>query len=599
MKTNKSPGLDGLTVEFYRTFWDIISELLIDSYNEAFRDGSLSDSRNFVLMSLIFKKNDRSDIKNYRPISLANIDYKILAFVLANRLQNVLSKLISHDQTGYVKGRFIGFNIRKTLDIINYLEKHNKTGLLLLLNFEKAFDTIEWDFILKTLDHYKFGEEFIRWIMLLYSSPSAIFKNNGWLSGKISLHRGIRQGCPVSALLFILVVEVLADILKTSSIEGIMSTNAEKELTLCQYADDMAVFLKDEEHLSKVLDIVNEFGTLAGPMLNKNKTEGIWLGNRTTHNISKGGSIKWPINPVRYLGIYIGKDKEACIDLNWWSKLREAEKTLNSWKRRNLTLFGKITIIKSLIVPKVLYPAHFLPTPEGFIKKLENVMYSFIWNSTDKIERKTLIEHGGLKMVDIESQIHAIKGAWVQKIIKSQSDWSIFGHNYIDKFGQNILVEFNFKDVKQFPLLKSIPLFYQNILIAFNRAKSLNKPVTKQMFLEEIIWGNLHFTNLAKETKNREVLYFKNWIDAGIIYVHSLKFTEGQIDVEYIYSKIKDKGNIYSEILYVKEALRPFSKLINTFQVETHDRLSREPGPIVNENQCKSKRMNSKHLYTY
>ena len=167
------------------------------------------------------------------------------------------------------------FNIRKTLDVIDYLEKHNKTGLLLLLDFEKAFDTIEWDFILKTLDHYKFGEEFIRWIMLSYSSPSAIFKNNGWLSGKISLHRGIRQGCPVSALLFILVVEVLADILKTSSIEGIMSANAEKELNLCQYADDMAVFLKDEKHLSKVLDIVNEFGTLAGPMLNKNKTEGI------------------------------------------------------------------------------------------------------------------------------------------------------------------------------------------------------------------------------------------------------------------------------------------------------------------------------------
>ena len=176
METNKSPGLDWLTVEFYRTFWDILSQLLIDSYNEAFWDGSLSDSRNIVVMSLIFKKNDRSDIKNYRPISLANIDYKILA----NRLQNVLSKLISHDQTGYVKGRFIGFNIRKTLDVIDYLKKHNKSGLLLLLDFTKAFDTVEWDFILKTLDHYNFGEvgeEFIRWIMILYSNPSAIVRN--------------------------------------------------------------------------------------------------------------------------------------------------------------------------------------------------------------------------------------------------------------------------------------------------------------------------------------------------------------------------------------------------------------------------------------
>ena len=118
------------------------------------------------------------------------------------------------------------------------------------------------------------------------------------------------------------------------------------------------------------------------------------------------------------------------------------------------------------------------------------------------------------------------------------------------------------------------------------------------MFLEEIIWGNLHFTYFSKETKNCEVLYFKNWINAGLIYINSLKFTENQIDVEYIYSKIKDKRNIYSEIFDVKEALRPFSQLINTFQVETHDRLSREPSPLVNENHCKLKLMNSKQLYT-
>ena len=94
-----------------------------DSYNEAFLDGSLSDSKNTVLMSLIFKKGDHSNIKNYRPISLANVDYKILAFQLANGLQSVLDKLISHDQTGYIKGSFIGSNIRKTLDVIDYFFK--------------------------------------------------------------------------------------------------------------------------------------------------------------------------------------------------------------------------------------------------------------------------------------------------------------------------------------------------------------------------------------------------------------------------------------------------------------------------------------------
>ena len=124
---------------------------MVESFNEAFQSNRLSDSWNVSVLSLIFKKGDPSNIKNYRPISLTNTDYKLLAHVLTNRLHNVLYKIISTDQTGYIKNRYIGTNIRKIINAVDYLESTKKTGILLMLDFEKAFDTVEWSFLFQTI----------------------------------------------------------------------------------------------------------------------------------------------------------------------------------------------------------------------------------------------------------------------------------------------------------------------------------------------------------------------------------------------------------------------------------------------------------------
>ena len=276
MKANISPGLDGLSNEFYKTFWPELGDLIVESYNEAFRDQVLANSQNVSILSLVFKKGDPSDIKNYRPISLTNTDYKLLAHVLANRLHTVIHKVISTDQTGYIRKRYIGTNIRKILDIVEYLDRTAHSGILLMLDFEKAFDTVEWPFLFKTLEKFNFGPQFINWIKLLYQNPCTVIKNNGWLSDKVAISRGIRQGCPVSALLFIIIAEILALKLKQSQYEGISIKlkNKKKEMKLLQYADDTCLFLKDETQIDTVLEIIDTFGTLAGPKLNIKKTEG-------------------------------------------------------------------------------------------------------------------------------------------------------------------------------------------------------------------------------------------------------------------------------------------------------------------------------------
>ena len=161
-------------------------------------------------MSLIFKKGNEEDISNYRSISLTNVDYRLLAFTLAERMQKVISEIISSDQTAYSKGRYIGANIRLVSDVIDYYDLTNKSGILLMLNFQKAFDTIEWRFLFKTLEFFNFGPSFIMWIETIYHRPEACLKNNGFVSDYFDINRGIRQGCPVSCLLFVLCVEILS-----------------------------------------------------------------------------------------------------------------------------------------------------------------------------------------------------------------------------------------------------------------------------------------------------------------------------------------------------------------------------------------------------
>ena len=180
MKSNKSPGLDGIPSEFYKFFWNDIKHIVIDSINYAFRKEELSlDQRRGVITLIPKKDKNRQILKNWRPISLLTVDYKILAKSLANRLKKVIDKLICNDQTGYIKGRYIGENIRTIKDMITYLKLKNKTGILLLIDFEKAFDSVRWDFMAETLKAFNFGPIFQKWVKVLYTNSQSAVLNNG------------------------------------------------------------------------------------------------------------------------------------------------------------------------------------------------------------------------------------------------------------------------------------------------------------------------------------------------------------------------------------------------------------------------------------
>ena len=210
MKNNKSPGLDGLPSEFYKICWNDIKYYFYESLLKSIESGILPYTQRNAVISLIFKKGEFDKLKNYRPLILTNVDYKIFAHVLANRLQKIASRIIGKEQSAYIKGRYIGENARMIIDIFEYCKNNDKDGILLFLDYEKAFDSVEYNFMFKVLEKFNFGTEFIGMIKTLYNDPIFKVKNNGWISKSCKMERGIRQGCPVSALLFIFVLEILA-----------------------------------------------------------------------------------------------------------------------------------------------------------------------------------------------------------------------------------------------------------------------------------------------------------------------------------------------------------------------------------------------------
>ena len=195
MKNQKSPGSDGITVEFYKSFWNDVKEFYINSINYSFQTGSLTDLQKQSIITLLPKQNkDITSLENWRPISLLNVDYKIATKAIANRVKGVISSIVHNSQTGFIKGRYIGENIRLLFEIIDNAEDENKPGLIFFSDFEKAFDSINHTFIIRCLKHFNFGEDFIRWVKLFYHDAKSCVSNNGNMSNFFVILRGVRQG---------------------------------------------------------------------------------------------------------------------------------------------------------------------------------------------------------------------------------------------------------------------------------------------------------------------------------------------------------------------------------------------------------------------
>ena len=286
LKKNTSPGPCGWSPEFFITFWDQLGTLYTAVVQEIFEKKILPTSFTTSITTLLPKKQkDRRLVENLRPISLLSVTYKILAKALATRIAKIASSVVHPDQTGFIKGRYIGENVRLILDLIKYTEDKCIPGLIVQCDYYKAYDCVEWKYVNRVMETVGFGPNFLRWMQIFYpwsqSSPyQAKISVNNFLSQPYPIERGIRQGCPLSCLVWTLCLEPMAcSIRNHPGIGGI--TVADEEVKLSLYADDTTLILDgSDESLRNSLQSIYSFCKISGLKLNASKTVCYWIGEK-------------------------------------------------------------------------------------------------------------------------------------------------------------------------------------------------------------------------------------------------------------------------------------------------------------------------------
>lgn len=277
MPSNKSPGPDGFPCEFFKTTWSVLSHDFIVAVQSVFRYGFLPKGVNSTILALIPKKQDSMEMKDFRPIACCNVMYKVVSKILANRLKLLLPKIISENQSAFVQERLLMENVLLASELVkDYHKTEVSPRCVMKLDISKAFDSVQWSFVLNILRSMGFSEKYIHWIKLCITSPSFSVQVNGDLAGYFQSSRGLRQGCLLSPYLFVLCMNVLSrkiDLAATMRKFKLHPWCHRLSLTHLCFADDLMVFVEGtKKSIEGALSVLDAFETWSGLRINLEKS---------------------------------------------------------------------------------------------------------------------------------------------------------------------------------------------------------------------------------------------------------------------------------------------------------------------------------------
>ena len=403
LNQNSAPGLDGFTPCLYISFPSLIP-ILCQTFNNSFLRKQLTYSQFLALIKLIPKTPKPKSIKDWRPISLLNTDYKILSKIISYRLKPILNSVISPEQQCGLPNRQIYNNHLNILSAINYSKDLNQPLAILQIDFYKAFNTISHEYIISTASKLGIPDTLLKWIKIFLYNLTAQLNLNGSLSDLIPIRCGIRQGCPLSMLLFLIGIEPLTKkILSSSKIQGISIGSS--SLKVSHYADDLTLFISSPQSLSAICEILEQFSLYSGLKINQSKTS-IISNSRdlisSFHSSFPQGKI---LSSTKILGITFSFQNEDLLK-NWDDLIHSLPHSTLATLNPKDFLFSKVISINQHFLPKILFLSRIiLPTPKQ-IKTLTTLLFKFLWNFSpfEPIRRSTLYlpkSDGGIALPSI------------------------------------------------------------------------------------------------------------------------------------------------------------------------------------------------------
>ena len=475
--------------------------------------GSLGQDVNRGIIKLLPKDGDKTLIRNWRPITLLNVSYKILAKIMALRLVNILPKFVNSTQTGFIKGRYILENLITSWEAMEWSKCSHQNSAMLLLDFEKAYDRVEWRFILMMLEAFGFPPSFCNTVQVLLSDASAQVEVNGVLSSPFSLGRSIRQGCPLAPSLFVIASEALFYILRDNSlspnVRGIYLPNDE-ELINCQFADDTALFFELSESNFKALQYkLNFFFSISGAKISQAKSICLGWDEQppdwfAQYNFQWGG----PNKITRYLGIPFSVEP-ALKDMWSWVK-EKIDKKLKKWYNRALSLAGRIQVCQKMLSSYTIYysSANFFNNYQ--FAEIQKSIRQFLWSDgkgNNKIHSvkwawcHTDKALGGLGLKDLRIQGIALSAKWIFQSMEGDCPWKVLVRNNIERGVPKKAKSWTnlpFCDliIGNFPVMVQGSTVFRSIWKAWDHVRkfitNMDFHCNDQLHGERSIWWNLH-----------------------------------------------------------------------------------------------------------
>ncbi|GJT85019.1 RNA-directed DNA polymerase, eukaryota, partial [Tanacetum coccineum] len=438
--TNKSPGPDGFSFEFYRKYWTTIDDDVFQAVRDFFVNGHFPRGCNSSFIALIPKIQDAKFVKDFRPISLIGSVYKIIAKILANRLCLVLPYLISDVQSAFVANRQILDGPFILNELLSWCKFKKLNGMIFKVDFEKAFDSVKWDYLDETLKAFGFGLKWRNWISSCLNNAMGSVLVNGSPTLEFQFHKGLKQGDPISPFLFILIMETLhltfKRVLNAGLYKGI-SLNDSFTISHLFYADDV-VFIGEwnNNNIQTLLSVLRCFYLASGLKINLHKSKLMGIGVSSNVVAAAASLIGCSIltAPFNYLGVKVGSNMSRIN--SWDDVISKVSSRLSKWKLKLLSIGGRLTLLKSVLTSIPLYHMSIFKVPIGVLNHLESIRRNFFYG-VDGSDRKlawigwnmvlTSKKNGGLGVSSFFAHNRALLFKWVWRFLTDGSSlWTRF-----------------------------------------------------------------------------------------------------------------------------------------------------------------------------